>query len=345
MAHGEHDCDDRVDLNSVGASRYSIAYQAISVQGAEESLDTGSQRPGRGRRAAAAALAGVIAAVVLCALAYSGRDGDKSLGEKSALSSPGKPPAPVQSLSIPTSVAAQLTSWGYTGETRPEKWADIDLKWKKCSNGKLQSPINIVRGDVKAKIDQPKLRWEGLEAKGTKKTCAAKEFWDMGQVVMGFDDGPVMKRFGFSRYLDALPLTALSETSFTLIEMRVHAPSEHKIDGQSYDAEIQLSHECNSKTTPSCPETKRMVVSILLNKAREELGEESPKFLGSFLYDENFQSKWSTGWVNEPVFDLGGLNDALYGYMVSAPFPFCFSFGNINVFRVPRFSFYFLLLR
>jgi hypothetical protein len=52
------------------------------------------------------------------------------------------------------------------------------------------------------------------------------------QVVMGFVNGPVMTRPSFSRYLDALPISALNQISYTLQEMRFHVPSEHKIDGQ-----------------------------------------------------------------------------------------------------------------
>jgi hypothetical protein len=38
------------------------------------------------------------------------------------------------------------------------------------------------------------------------------------------------------------------------------------------------------------------------------------------LYDESFQQKWSSGWLNEPSFNMGNLNDVLYNYMVSLLF-------------------------
>jgi hypothetical protein len=53
------------------------------------------------------------------------------------------------------------------------------------------------------------------------------------QIVMGFINGPIMKRPGFSRYMDVVPVSALTQIQYTLQEMRFHAPSEHRIDGQA----------------------------------------------------------------------------------------------------------------
>lgn len=38
--------------------------------------------------------------------------------------------------------------FGYKGDLGPEKWGNLNNAFQDCSNGKLQSPINIVKKDA-----------------------------------------------------------------------------------------------------------------------------------------------------------------------------------------------------
>lgn len=38
--------------------------------------------------------------------------------------------------------------FGYTGKHGPDIWGNLDSKYSTCSNGKLQSPVDIVKDKV-----------------------------------------------------------------------------------------------------------------------------------------------------------------------------------------------------
>ena len=214
-------------------------------------------------------------------------------------------------------IGSQSSSWAYSGATGPSAWAGVAPEFALCASGQMQSPVNIVRADEKAHLDLPTLRWQGYEAEPfVEQGMETRAFFDGHSICMGGPatdpnhptgemTGPRLAVYGFSRYLPDLPLSAVAIVNYTLHEIRFHTPAEHQIDGQSFPFEMQMVHECNALTVPSCPINKTMIVSVLFTEARTGWGEESPAFLSSLLDDLRLiEGVWSQ-YVASYAFDFG----------------------------------------
>lgn len=128
---------------------------------------------------------------------------------------------------IPDSVvlpAAQLAEelslpvqWTYLGQNAPEMWGDLNSEFRLCRSGKRQSPINIRKAK---KANSPNLVID-YNTNLVRPGIATKRF------VAEFDRGSYV---------------LLDDDRYELYRMHVHVPSEHKIDGISGDAELQLFH-------------------------------------------------------------------------------------------------------
>lgn len=116
------------------------------------------------------------------------------------------------------SLALADAQWGYTGETTPEKWGELDPKFATCSSGFNQSPINIQKAKESAleklQFDYKKgdadIINNGHTIQVTSKTDSA----------LIFDDG-----------------------TYKLLQFHFHSPSENLIDGKSYPLEAHFVHQ------------------------------------------------------------------------------------------------------
>ncbi|MFS7933660.1 putative carbonic anhydrase [Helianthus anomalus] len=102
----------------------------------------------------------------------------------------------------------------------PKNWGNLNPDWKTCADGKSQSPINIdvkrahvMPGDLKrAYIDAP------------------------ARLVNGHDN------IGIEWLGDAGGIQVNGST-YKLHQCHWHTPSEHKIDGKKFDAELHIVHK------------------------------------------------------------------------------------------------------
>ena len=108
--------------------------------------------------------------------------------------------------------------WSYAGENGPDRWSDINSDYRACNLGAFQSPV-----DISNSIGSPELRPLifhyhpiGLDL----------EF--DGRVINGFPHNPLKVEF--------------EDKTFQLYKITIHTPSEHKINSDRFDAEIQLFH-------------------------------------------------------------------------------------------------------
>ena len=108
--------------------------------------------------------------------------------------------------------------WGYSGPGAPENWAALSPEYATCANGEHQSPIDI-SGSVTAGTNQPISFSYVSNAKAVR------------------NDGKFV-------HVDYAPgnILTVGQRAFTLQSAHFHSPSEHRIDGASFAAELHLVH-------------------------------------------------------------------------------------------------------
>ena len=115
-------------------------------------------------------------------------------------------------------MTADAVEWGYDGPGAPEHWASLSDEYATCGDGKRQSPIDIT----------------------------SYEEGDAGPISLSYGtDATAVRNDGKFVHVDYGPgntLTVGQRTS-DLKSAHLHSPSEHRIDGGSYAAELHLVHE------------------------------------------------------------------------------------------------------
>jgi len=117
-----------------------------------------------------------------------------------------------------SAVAEEDVHWTYSGEHGPEHWGELSKTFAACSEGKSQSPIDIVDP-----IDED-LDPIGLSYRGSTTTVV-----NNGHTLQ-VNVGP-----GNSLAIDG--------QIFELIQFHFHSPSEHRIQGKPFAAEAHFVHQ------------------------------------------------------------------------------------------------------
>ena len=107
--------------------------------------------------------------------------------------------------------------WGYDGPGAPENWASLSQEYATCTDGEQQSPVDIT----------------GYE-KG-----------DAGPISFSYvSDMAAVRNDGKSVHIDYGPGNTMTvgQQAFELKSAHFHSPSEHRIDGASFAAELHLVH-------------------------------------------------------------------------------------------------------
>ncbi len=111
--------------------------------------------------------------------------------------------------------------WGYSGESDPAHWGDLNPDFFMCRDGKNQSPINI---------DTTKLvHTNSLKDLDFAYNTGAKEAVNNGHTIK------VDVAKGSYLNLDGI--------QFELIQFHFHSPSENEIDGRSFPLEAHFVHQ------------------------------------------------------------------------------------------------------
>jgi carbonic anhydrase len=123
--------------------------------------------------------------------------------------------------------------WGYAGEDGPEHWGDLDPGYGVCKTGASQSPINIPAA---------KLRIKDLESFHFYYKPMPLDVTDTGHSIqVNFEPGCVAK---------------IDNTSYGLVQIHFHRPSEEQINGKSFPMVAHMVHKS--------PEGKLAVIAVLL---------------------------------------------------------------------------------
>ncbi|MEO8320209.1 MAG: carbonic anhydrase family protein [Bradyrhizobium sp.] len=131
--------------------------------------------------------------------------------------------------------AAEGAHWSYEGAAGPAKWGDLDAANKVCSIGSQQSPIDI-GPTVKSRMPALKLAW----------SKTADTIVNNGHTIqLNFAEGSTLK---------------LGDTSYKLLQVHFHRPSEHLIAGKNFPMEAHFVHRAESGALA--------VVGVLLAEAK-----------------------------------------------------------------------------
>jgi carbonic anhydrase len=101
----------------------------------------------------------------------------------------------------------------------PAAWGEVDPSFERCTSGDRQSPVDIAE---QTPADLPKLEFNYPQTPLVVKNT--------GHVI----------EVSVPAASD-LTLT-IENTEYRLVHFQLHAPSEHTLDGDSYEAEVQLVH-------------------------------------------------------------------------------------------------------
>lgn len=109
------------------------------------------------------------------------------------------------------------THWSYEGATGPAAWGDLDAASKVCSVGAQQSPVDIA-GTVSARLPALKINWRNR----------ADTIVNNGHTIqLNFAPGNTL---------------TVGKSSYALLQVHFHRPSEHLIGGKNFPMEAHFVH-------------------------------------------------------------------------------------------------------
>jgi carbonic anhydrase len=132
--------------------------------------------------------------------------------------------------------------WDYQGDAGPAHWGELTPAFAVCSTGKMQSPINIAKRIVKT----PPTLSLSYEPAPLRLVDDGLTTLTLGADETVFADGHgIQLDFPEDKTKEAI---MLDDRLYRLVQLHVHAPSEHQLHGQTYPMEIHLVHQGNNGT-------------------------------------------------------------------------------------------------
>ncbi|CAL5387425.1 unnamed protein product [Camellia sinensis] len=116
-------------------------------------------------------------------------------------------------------------AFSYSGDTGPDKWGSLSPDYAACSNGKSQSPINIVENKAVPNKTLKPLRRQYYPVNATLVNNGYNVEMEFGNAGAGVLIG--------------------NGKNYTLQQIHWHTHSEHTIDNASFDAELHLVHKAS----------------------------------------------------------------------------------------------------
>lgn len=139
--------------------------------------------------------------------------------------------------------AAKSVPWSYCA-SGPSSWSDLDESFSKCGEGLKQSPINIVESEVETST--------ALKPLDFGYASSPASLVNDGHVLsVSMDPGSI--------------LTVDGNKQFELLEVKIHTPGLHQVNGKATDAEILFVHKSSSQDRVT------VAVRAVLGEANAEL--------------------------------------------------------------------------
>jgi carbonic anhydrase len=120
--------------------------------------------------------------------------------------------------------------WSYEGEDGPAAWGELAAEYAACSTGSAQSPIDLGAPE-EADLPDLQISYQPGEVSVT----------DNGHTVQA--TAAVNPNGAPSPAASSITLDG---TTFTLVQMHFHSPSEHTINGEFAPAEVHFVHRSES---------------------------------------------------------------------------------------------------
>jgi len=139
-------------------------------------------------------------------------------------------------LAIPAMASGSHTQWGYLGKSGPLHWGELSENFKTCSEGKLQTPINIVpTKDIE------------LKALELDYNAGSVSMINNGHTVqVNISEGSTLK---------------IGKELYRLKQFHFHVPSENNIEGDAFPMEIHFVHASD--------DGKLAVVGVMFEEGEE----------------------------------------------------------------------------
>lgn len=125
-------------------------------------------------------------------------------------------------LSFPTyggsKAPGETPHWGYTGDSGPSHWGDIDPSYGTCKTGQQQSPIDLKRDTHLVK--------------------SALSFVHSSTPLVLIDNGHTLKVT-----VEGNNSVSFQGETYKLLQFHYHTPSEHTVEGKRFPLEIHFVHQ------------------------------------------------------------------------------------------------------
>jgi carbonic anhydrase len=118
----------------------------------------------------------------------------------------------------PSHAAAHSAHWAYEGSAGPSQWGKLDPAYAACGTGKHQSPIDLTKASLKD-LKDPELHYQ---------PSTIRVLNNGHTVQVNYDKGSSMDVDG---------------QRFEVLQIHYHAPSEHRVDGKTFPAELHIVHK------------------------------------------------------------------------------------------------------
>lgn len=117
-----------------------------------------------------------------------------------------------------TAPAGEQVEWGYEGAGSPERWGGLNSDYAACESGTSQSPINLA-GATRTDLPDPQFSYNASPATIENKGHTLQVNYAPGSGV------------------------TVGDTRYELAQFHFHTPSEHRLEGQEFPAELHLVHQ------------------------------------------------------------------------------------------------------
>jgi len=117
-----------------------------------------------------------------------------------------------------TSSEHKAPHWSYEGEGAPEHWGSLSPDFKVCDLGLQQSPIDLT-GSMRAEL------------------VPIPVSWTKGEFTILNNGHTIQVNCKSSGSI------SIEGHDFDLVQFHIHHPSEHKLNGQSFDLEVHFVHK------------------------------------------------------------------------------------------------------
>jgi len=189
---------------------------------------------------------------------------------------------------VPAAVSARSEGhghWGYSGRTGPAHWGDLSPKFRACSEGRSQSPIDV-RPSGKRTETKIEFHYRPTRIRIINNGHAVQVNYDGGSYML------------------------VDGTRYDLLQFHFHAPSEHTVKGSHYPLEMHLVHK-NKKGGLA-------VIGVLFRE-----GDTNPALSKVWKYLPEEEGKEEVVEAKVNVLDILPSDRAFYSYSGSLTTPPC----------------------